>query len=213
MPSRDVFALDRSGLNGFLFAAIGTEAGGSRLTVLSALARLGEDPWAKAAIWARMPKAASGEALAATIAQMPVTPEDQLAAADTAARLVQLLSPAVTPAPRQPGSTGPQPRPRLFLVLAMFVWTAILLSGAILASRQGTEAQAPPAEPAASHTPDGYRTKNPMLAAAMIAVASQPPTSIGSGNVRRPMMRPLAATSMTAAMTGAASTPLTTALQ
>lgn len=76
LASRDVFALDRSGLNGFLFAGIGTEAGRSRLTVLSALARLGEDPWAKAAIGARMPKAASGEALAATIAQMPVTHEE-----------------------------------------------------------------------------------------------------------------------------------------
>ncbi len=93
MPSRDVFALDRSGFNGFLYAAIGTEAGGSCLTVLSALARLGEDPWAQAAIWARMPTAASSAALAATIAQMPVMPEDQLAAASTAARLVQLLSP------------------------------------------------------------------------------------------------------------------------
>lgn len=153
MPSRDVFALDRSGFNGFLFAAIGTEAGGSRLTVLSALARLGEDPWAKAAMWARMPEAASREALAATIAQMPVTPEDQLAAADTAARLVQLLSPVAVSAPRQQGCSEPQPKPRLAMALAMFACTAILLGGAILVSRQGTGTQTPPAEPAASHIP------------------------------------------------------------
>ena len=106
MPSHDVFALDRSGVNGFLFAVIGTEAGGSRLTVLSALARLGKDPSAEAALWARMPKAASSKALVATIAQMPVSPENQLAAENTAARLVQLLSRAATALPDRQGFPG-----------------------------------------------------------------------------------------------------------
>ena len=153
MPNRDVFALDRSGFNGFLFAAIGTEADGSRLTVLSALARLGEDPWAKAASWARMPQRTSGEALAATIAQMPVTSEDHLAAAHTAARLVQLLSQSSTPAPPQFGFDRPQAKPRMAMVLAIFVCTAILLGAAMLASRRGTGIQGPPAGPTASSTP------------------------------------------------------------
>ncbi len=150
MPSRDVFALDRSGFNGFLFAAIGTEADGSCLTVLSALARLGEDPWAKAALWARMPRAASGEALAATIAQMPVTPEDKLAAAHTAARLVQLLLSA-TAAPQQAGLSWPQPRPGFIMTLA--ICTAILLGGAFMIVRRGPGTQEPPAASAAPHVP------------------------------------------------------------
>ena len=41
--------------NDFLFAAIGADAGGTYLTVVSALARLDLDPWAEAAILARLP--------------------------------------------------------------------------------------------------------------------------------------------------------------
>jgi hypothetical protein len=153
MSHRDVFALDRAGFNGFLFAAIGTEASVSRVTVLSALARLGEDPWAKAAMWARMPKAASIEALAATLAQMPVTPEDQLAAAQTAARLVQLLSPAALTISHLPGFSGPPQRPRWIMILAVGVWTMIVLSGAFLLSYQHVGSQPPTAETAGSQTP------------------------------------------------------------
>ena len=150
MPTRDVFALDRSGFNGFLYADIGTEPGGSRLTVLSALARLGEDPWAQAALWARMPKAAASAALAAIIAQMPVAPEDRRAAAHTATRLVQLLAPPPPAAPRQPGFARLLPRRRLALVVAAAACLALLLGGAILVSRAGPGAQAPPARPVAS---------------------------------------------------------------
>jgi hypothetical protein len=116
-----------------LFASIGTEAGGSRLTVLSALARLGEDPWAKAASWARMPEAASAAALAVAIAQMPVTPEDRLAAADTAARLIKLLSPVAVAASQQDSSGLPNGS-RFITILSLSVCLAILLGAAILAS-------------------------------------------------------------------------------
>ncbi len=91
MASSDVFVLPKSNLNGFLFAAIGTEENGSSLTVLSTLARLGEDPWAKAASWASMSKDAAVDALAACIAQMPLSRTDLQNAPATAARLVALL--------------------------------------------------------------------------------------------------------------------------
>ena len=55
--------------------------------------------------------------------------------------------------------------------------------------------------------------KNPAVASAMTAVASHPPTSIGRGKVSRPMMRGFMAINIMTAITGAASTPLTTALQ
>jgi disulfide bond formation protein DsbB len=58
MPDNDAFALQKSGFNAFLFAEVGIEQNGSTLTLLSTLARLGKDPWAQAAEWARMPKAA-----------------------------------------------------------------------------------------------------------------------------------------------------------
>ena len=47
----------------------------------------------------------------------------------------------------------------------------------------------------------------------MTKVATHPPTSIGRGSVSRPMMRRFMAITIMTAITGAASTPLTTALQ
>lgn len=66
--SQDVFALGRSELNEFLFAAIGTEQNGMTLSVISGLARLGVDPWAEAARLAGLPVPAAVEALARKIA-------------------------------------------------------------------------------------------------------------------------------------------------
>lgn len=91
MTSTDAFALKNSDLNTFLFADVGTELNGSALTILSVLARLGEDPWAEAARWAKMPKSAAVDCLARSIGKMPLDP---VALADnyaTAARLVLLL--------------------------------------------------------------------------------------------------------------------------
>ena len=45
MAAADVFVFKNSGLNAFLFAEVGTELNGSPLTILSVLARLGQDPW------------------------------------------------------------------------------------------------------------------------------------------------------------------------
>ncbi len=87
----NVFALKESGLDAFLYADVGAEANGSRLTILSVLARLGKDPWAEAARWAALPKAAVIDSLAQSIAQMPLVPSALAGARDSAARLVQLL--------------------------------------------------------------------------------------------------------------------------
>jgi hypothetical protein len=99
MPQNDAFALKNSGLNAFLFAEVGTEQNGSPLTMLSTLARLGKDPWAQAAEWARMPNATMIECLIQSIAQMPLCPRALADARVTAGRLVALL-------PRQTGTTG-----------------------------------------------------------------------------------------------------------
>jgi len=87
----DVFSLKKSGLDAFLYADVGAEANGSTLTILSILARRGKDPWAEAARWAALPKAAVIEILAQSIAEMPLAPAALAGARDSATRLVQLL--------------------------------------------------------------------------------------------------------------------------
>jgi len=97
MATSNAFALKNSGLNEFLFAEVGTEANGSPLTILSVLARLGQDPWAEAARWAKLPTAAMIDCLAACISQMPLRPQSLVEARTTAARLILLLPAQVQP--------------------------------------------------------------------------------------------------------------------
>ncbi len=90
-PRPDVFALKDSGLQAFLYAEVGTEPNGSTLTMLSVLARLGNDPWAQAANWASMPRTAAIDDLSKSIAQMPLAPAALVSSHDIAARLVEFL--------------------------------------------------------------------------------------------------------------------------
>jgi len=87
----NVFAMKNSGLEPFLYAEVGTELNGSTLTVLSLLARLGEDPWGEAARWAGLPKGVIIDTLAQNIAQMPLGVHAIADARVTAARLILLL--------------------------------------------------------------------------------------------------------------------------
>jgi hypothetical protein len=109
MTTSDAFALQRSGLNPFLFAEVGTELNGSTLTILSVLARLGQDPWAEAAKWTKLPKATIIDRLAQSIEQMPLSSQAIKEARSTAARLILLLPsqvahPADAPAATRAGS-------------------------------------------------------------------------------------------------------------
>ncbi len=91
MPSSDAFALRRSGLNEFLFAAVGTEANGMTLSLVSVFARLGNDPWQEAGRLAGLPKPEATESLARTIANMPSSVWPLQAATAIATRLIALL--------------------------------------------------------------------------------------------------------------------------
>ncbi|HYC63631.1 MAG TPA: hypothetical protein VEC14_02780 [Reyranellaceae bacterium] len=71
MTLRPEYALGNSPYNEFLFAAVGEEKAGQSLTVLSALARLGFDPWTEAARLAALPREAAARAFAVTIAMLP----------------------------------------------------------------------------------------------------------------------------------------------
>jgi len=111
--STDAFALKNSNLNAFLFADVGTELNGSTLTILSVLARLGLDPWAEAARWAKMPSAAAIDCLAQGIGKMPLSPQALAETFATASSLVKLL-----PAQTQPvGHGGSSSRGRTLTAL------------------------------------------------------------------------------------------------
>ena len=91
MASPDVTALQRSDLNQFLFADIGTEANGTTLSVLSVFARQGADPWTEASRLAGLPKADATDSLAHMIASMPKSLWALPDAIVIAVRLVALL--------------------------------------------------------------------------------------------------------------------------
>jgi hypothetical protein len=89
--------------NDFLFASIGSDASGTYLTVLSALARLDLDPWAEAAKFSRMPGSVAIQKLAELISRFPEIAPVRFDSARIAARLTALLpgtSHSSIPAPR-----------------------------------------------------------------------------------------------------------------
>lgn len=91
MASPDVTALQRSDLNRFLFADVGTEASGMTLSVVSVFARQGSDPWQEAGRLAGLPKAEATDSLARMIAGMPRSLWNLPDAGVIAARLTGLL--------------------------------------------------------------------------------------------------------------------------
>lgn len=91
MATSDVSALQRSDLNTFLFADVGTEASGMMLSVVSLFARQGNDPWREAGRLADLPKAAATDSLAHDIAEMPQGRWNLPDSAVIAARLIGLL--------------------------------------------------------------------------------------------------------------------------
>ena len=109
MPNTDAYALQRSDLNGFLFADVGVEASGMTLSVLSVLARLGMDPWQEAGRLAKLPRTAAVDGLARIIATMPASLWSLPDATAIAARLVALLpargSPSIVPSAQPANAT------------------------------------------------------------------------------------------------------------
>jgi hypothetical protein len=101
--AHSAFALPHSELNTFLYATICVEASGMALSVLSALARGGVDPWLEAGRLAQLPRAAAAAALSQRFAaiESPVWQTRNLAA--VAAGVVALLPPRRAMAPLLPG--------------------------------------------------------------------------------------------------------------
>lgn len=91
MTLRPEYSLGHSAYNDFLFGSLGQDAAGTEVTMLSALSRLGIDPWQEAARLAALPRDAAAEALAATILRLPDRTGRDAEVPKIAARLVALL--------------------------------------------------------------------------------------------------------------------------
>lgn len=135
MTLRPEFTLGHSPYNAFLFAEVGKEQVGGPLTVLTALTRLGFDPWLEAARLSDLPKGAAAHALAVTIARLPAGDWKATDAEAIAARLVRWLPehsakpiPPVTP---PLSGDRKKMKPELARALAWGVLAAALLFFAV----------------------------------------------------------------------------------
>ena len=91
MTLRPEYSLGHSEYNAFLFAAVGEEKVGLPLTVLTALTRLGFDPWREAARLSDLPRETAARAFAVTIAMLPEGDWKASESEAIAARLVNWL--------------------------------------------------------------------------------------------------------------------------
>ena len=89
------------------------------------LARLGQDPWAEAARWTKLPKAKIIDSLAQSIAQMPLAPQAIAESRATAARLIVLL-PSQAQGPRTDQKAAAAAKP------AMPKWVLLAIVGVAL---------------------------------------------------------------------------------
>jgi hypothetical protein len=126
----------------FLFELLGTEENGMELSVLSALARAGLDPWAEAKRLAALPRQA---AIAAITAVLHLTTEPE-----TARRLVDLL-PRSTAA--QPPSEKQFKREALFRRYGLVVIMAWLVVAVVAMMTFGPSQPGTPAPVTAGQAP------------------------------------------------------------
>jgi hypothetical protein len=91
MTLRPEYSLGHSPYNAFLFATVGEEQVGVPLTVLTALTRLGYDPWHEAARLSGLPEETAARAVAVTIAMLPEGDWKASESEAIAARLVSWL--------------------------------------------------------------------------------------------------------------------------
>jgi hypothetical protein len=159
MPLRGPYAPILPELDPFLFAAIGEEANGMPLSVLSALARLGLDPRGEAARLSHLANEPAADQLAGTIARLPDrnwTPSEMRR---IAGGLIDLL-PSVTKsgdaaqlASRADRASGAWSSPFLILLaLAGAILIGLAAHGYLSSGRQG-------AAPSASHADDAHLGK------------------------------------------------------
>jgi hypothetical protein len=148
MADNDAFTLQRSTLNPFLFAELGTEANGAVLTMLSVLARLDRDPWAEAARLVDLPMPAKIDQVAAAIGKMPLRAADLSAARAIAERLVLLLPNQVDKSGHSATanlSLNMSPRSRTVLILCCALAFGTIANVIFVQDQHASQADAPAA--------------------------------------------------------------------
>lgn len=129
MTVRPDYALSRARYTHFLFTVVGSERRGTQnsgedITVLTALERLGIDPWQEAARLSVLPRAEAAESLAATFVNLPDT---RWAAGDATGAARRIINTLPEPSHRAPARLSP----RTFL--AWGLWAAVGLALALIA--------------------------------------------------------------------------------
>ena len=134
MTLRPEYSLGHSEYNAFLFAAVGEEAVGLPLTVLTALTRLGIDPWQEAARLSDLPRETAAQVFALTIAELPEGDWKAADAAKIAARLVDSLP--LRSAPPIPSTAVQRARGSIAMKNSRFpawlVWSAVAVAALVL---------------------------------------------------------------------------------
>jgi hypothetical protein len=134
----------QSEFDSFLFAPIGEDRKGTVVSVLSAFARLGFDPWQQAADIARLPREVAKTKLAAMIATLPGMSSSPAEPAVVASRLVALLPDPARPlaASRDAWLGADQPVDRLsprFILLIVLLMVMGLAAQFFVASQQPSD--------------------------------------------------------------------------
>lgn len=129
MTVRPDYSLSRARYTHFLFTVVGTETHeasnrGEDITVLTALSRVGVDPWQEAARLARLPRGDAARSLADTFTNLPDAHWAEGDAQGTAHRMIETLPQPATPAPATPG---------VWIFLTWRFWAAVGLALAMVA--------------------------------------------------------------------------------
>jgi hypothetical protein len=133
----------RSEFDNFLFAPICEDRNGTRLSVLSALARLDVDPWQEADELAQLPGETATRRLASMIAALPDGPSGPLDPGTVATRLIELL-------PRR-ASSNIVPGETLFGIGAVsdlrgFLYAVVIFIALVLSTQWIIATHQPPAQ-------------------------------------------------------------------
>ena len=135
MALRPEYSLVHSEFNDFLFALVGQEKSGMQLTVLSALARFGFDPWREAARLSELTKEAATSALAAVISELPEGDWKGLNSRSIAVRLVERLPKHVSPSAKSPQGRSIRDQKPRSEAQKWLVWIALAIAVLVAVSR------------------------------------------------------------------------------
>jgi hypothetical protein len=134
MALRESFRPLRPDLDKFLFAEVGAEQNGAPLSMVSALTRLGLDPWEEAGRLSSLGKREAVEQLARLIAELPGSGRSLAEAREMADGLVEQLpkhdsNPTSRPSPARRQYRWPTAFPQSkFMVFCVVVAIAALVS-------------------------------------------------------------------------------------